>query len=252
MALQATAYMQQAELTPAEFLQDVRKISLAPNPNLTVAQGTILGQVTSANVSDVQTIATTGGGTGGTITFGFGGPTGIQYFTVPYNATAAQFQAAMQALGNVGAGNVLCTGGALGSAGIVATFSGALAYGPQPLLFVSANNITGGSSPSVTVTHTTTGVKNGAVGIYAQGNSDGTQTPIGISNFSFITDPAGNVYLGNAAGGPYTGNPIGPNCSVVVGGYFNTSALVGLDNNAVLKLGRLVSGVLAAGVLKVN
>jgi hypothetical protein len=78
---------------------------------------------------------------------------------IPFNATAAQVQAALVALSSIGANNVVCTGGPLPAASVTITFSGALAPGPQPVITVGANSLTGGTSPAPTVAHTTTGAQ---------------------------------------------------------------------------------------------
>ena len=64
----------------------------------------------SARVNDVQTLSLSGNPTGGTFTLSFGGQTTA---AIPFNATAAQVQAALQALSSIGAGNVACAGGPL-------------------------------------------------------------------------------------------------------------------------------------------
>jgi hypothetical protein len=103
----------------------------------------------SARINDVQTLSLAGNPTGGSFTLSFGGQTAA----IPFNATSAQVQAALQALASVGAGNVLCAGGPL-PAGVTITFQAALGLQPQAPIAVGANNLTG---PAPAVAHTTTG-----------------------------------------------------------------------------------------------
>jgi hypothetical protein len=104
----------------------------------------------SARINDVQTLSLAGNPTGGSFTLSFGGQTTA---AIPFNATSAQVQAALQALGSVGAGNVICAGGPL-PAGVTITFQAALGLQPQAPIAVGANNLTG---PAPAVAHTTTG-----------------------------------------------------------------------------------------------
>jgi hypothetical protein len=112
-------------------------------------------------VNDQQTITITGSPTGGSFTLTFGGQTTS---ALPWNATAAQVQAALNALSSIGgfsdlamAGSVVCTGGPLPGTGIVVTFAGALA-GESQSVITHTDSLTGGSSPVVVITHTTSGV----------------------------------------------------------------------------------------------
>ena len=162
-----TSYDQftQLELTPAIYEERLAKLVLPVAANQVIPRGGVVAQTTAASATDVQTL--TGTATGGTFTITFGNAT--QYITsaLPFNATAAQIQAALQALPNIGAGGVVCSGGALGTSPVVCTFAGALANQPQPLFVINNGGATGGS---VTVAHTTQGVANGALVNY-----DGTK-----------------------------------------------------------------------------
>jgi hypothetical protein len=109
-----------------------------------------------AAVADVQTLTISGNPTGGTFTLAFGGQTTQ---TIPFNATAAQVQAALTALSSTGAGNVTCTGGPLPGSSVTITFAGALAPGAQPAITVGNNSLTGGTTPAPAVAHTTPGVR---------------------------------------------------------------------------------------------
>lgn len=239
----------QSELTPAMFPERMLKASLPVSANLHMPKGTVVGVCTSSAEDDVQTL-TQASATGGTFTITFGFGTVYTTAPIPYNATAAQVQSALQALPNIGAGNVSCTGGALGSSGVVCTFGGGLANQPQPIMAVNNAGLTG-SGAVVTVGHTTVGVANGAMEPYASGNSDGSQTPVGVLVVEVSTDTQGNVTygplpIGNGFGAVRHVAPI------AISGYFNTADLTGLDTNAVSKLGRLIEGTTSAGVLCVT
>jgi hypothetical protein len=71
-----------------------------------------------------QTIMTYGNPTGGTFTLTFNGSTTS---SLQWNSTAAQVQTALQALGNIGAGNVLCSGGPFPTVPIFITWAATLA-----------------------------------------------------------------------------------------------------------------------------
>lgn len=111
----------------------------------------LVGVVTAGDgTSDVQTITITGSPTGGTFTLTFGGQTTIP---LPFNATAAQVESALNALSSLGAYSVACTGGPLPGTGIVVTFQ----YGGNQAVITHADSLTGGATPAVVVTHTTPG-----------------------------------------------------------------------------------------------
>jgi hypothetical protein len=239
----------QSELTPAMFPERMLKASLPVAANQHMVKGTIVGVCTNASADDVQTL-TQASATGGTFTLTFG--FGAVYTTapIPYNATAAQVQSALQALPNIGVGNLTCTGGALGSAAVVCTYGGNLANQPQPIFAVNNAGLTG-SGAAVSVAHTTVGVANGAMEPYASGNTDGSQTPIGILVVEVATDTQGDVTYGPLPVGNGFG-AIRHVAPIAISGYYNTADLTGLDSNAVSKLGRLIEGTTSVGVLCVT
>lgn len=104
--------------------------------------------------NEVQTVTITGAPTGGTFTLTFRGAT-----TAPlaYNASVAQVQAALEALGSIEAGGVLVAGGPLPGTAITVTFQNQLAGWNVPQM-TAAHNFTGGTTPNVAVTTTTPGV----------------------------------------------------------------------------------------------
>lgn len=102
-------------------------------------------------VSEIQSL--TGTATGGQIALVFGV---FRSALLPYNASAAQIQAALVALpaiGNNAAGlpNVVCAGGALGTAPVTVTFQNDLSGYAVPALTVDNTLATGGTvTPAVT------------------------------------------------------------------------------------------------------
>lgn len=106
-----------------------------------------------AQANEQQTVAITGGPTGGTFTLTYGGSTTA---AIAYNAAAADVANALAALASIGAGNVSATGGPLPGADVVVTFQGAL--GTQDVATMTATGaLTGGTTPAVTVTESRKG-----------------------------------------------------------------------------------------------
>lgn len=212
-------------------------VVLAPNGNF--LKGTVLGQITSAAASSVQTLSLTGTPTGGTFTITYNGQTTA---AIPYNATGAQVQAALVLLSNIGPGQVLCTGGALPGTGVICTFAGLMASLPVIAMTVTAS-LTGGSSPAAAFAQTTTGVANGKYAAYASGNTDGTQHPVCLLEFDCVTSDRGNIIFGVGVTNPEWTKTF--TTGAYFKGEFNCAELVGLDANALGILGRLVIGASA-------
>ena len=145
--------------------------------------GIPLGKVTASGLyapysgprSEVQTIAITGGPTGGTFTLTFSGQTTA---AIAYNATAAQVQTALEALSNINVGDVAVSGGPLPGTNVVVTFGGQY-LSDDVAQMTASGSLTGGTSPAVTVTTTTAGGGASA--------SDGTEVLAGflVSEISF-------------------------------------------------------------------
>ena len=90
----------------------------------------------------------------------------------------------------------------------------------------------------------------GTYGPYASGNSDGTQNPTLILEYQCTTDASGNVTFGSGTnGGEWGQTEKGAPCWR--NGLFNCADLVGLDANAVTKLGRLIQGTVSAGIVEI-
>lgn len=139
-------------------------------PNGYLPSGTVLGKITSSGLwgpyagltEEVQTVTEGGSGlTSYTLTFS-GQSTG----SIAAAATAATVQTALQALSNIGPGNVTVTGPTSGP--YIVTFTGALA---ETNVAQMTSTPTGGSG-TVTVATTTAGG--------AANASDGTQTAFGL------------------------------------------------------------------------
>jgi hypothetical protein len=135
VGLQRTPLLSRSQSWAAEFPVDLRPITLDADaclvkwPNGIVPSGATLGQVTATGrygpyggtTEEVQTV--TEGGSGLTsFTLTFNGQTTSSLVAA---ATAAQVQAALVALSNIGAGNVAVTGSAGGP--YTVTFQGTLA-----------------------------------------------------------------------------------------------------------------------------
>ncbi|MGW0865742.1 phage tail tube protein [Streptomyces sp. NPDC002611] len=103
---------------------------------------------------EVQQVAITGGPTGGTYTLSFNGQTTA---SIPYNASAATVQSALEALSNITDGDVVCSGGPHPGTPVVVTFGGQYRGEDVPQMTGSAASLTGGTSPAVNVTTTTPG-----------------------------------------------------------------------------------------------
>ncbi|MFE9812419.1 hypothetical protein [Streptomyces sp. NPDC005548] len=141
----------------------------------TMKSGIPLGKVTASGLyapysgptSETQTATVTGSPTGGTFTLTFSGQT---TGGIAYNASAAVVQAALEALSNIAPGDVTVTGNAGGPYTVV--FGGAYLSDDVSQMTASGASLTGGSSPTVTVTTNTAGG--------AAGASDGTQVLAGF------------------------------------------------------------------------
>lgn len=104
--------------------------------------------------SEVQTVTVTGTPTGGTFTLTYEDQTTAG---IAFDAVAADVVTALEALSNIGAGNVTGTGGPLPGAAVVITFAGDLAGTDVALMTADASGLIGGTDPDVTVSATTEG-----------------------------------------------------------------------------------------------
>lgn len=107
------------------------------------------------NVTEVQSLVTTGTPTGGTFTLSFNG---VSTSALPYNESAANIQTALNALSSVSGpgGSFVCAGGPLPTAVTITGATGFLNRG-LPLIEADYSGLTGGTSPTAVVTTTTQG-----------------------------------------------------------------------------------------------
>lgn len=82
---------------------------------------------------------------------------GTPVATIPFNASAADVQAILQALPSIGNDDIVCAGGPLPGTAVSITFCGTFGANPQRLITLGTNSLTGGASPTAAVTRTTAG-----------------------------------------------------------------------------------------------
>jgi hypothetical protein len=134
---------------------DSTTITADSDGNKIVKGGTVLykraatGKYTPATSQEVQTVTVTGAPTGGTFTLTYAGQTTA---AIVYNATAAAVRTALEALSNLAPGDVTVTGSAGGPWTVTFTGGGDVAQ-----MTADGTALTGGTTPSVTVTTTTAG-----------------------------------------------------------------------------------------------
>lgn len=149
-------------------------------PNGYIPSGVLLGKVGADNrlgpyggrTNEVQTV-NLGAATAGTVTITVDGETTS---ALAFNATTAAVQAALEALSNVGPGDIVVTGGPLPGA-ITLTFGGRYRGVNVAAVTVTPTGLTGGT---VTVATTTAG---------GSTVSDGRETPVGFL-YNAISVPA--------------------------------------------------------------
>lgn len=106
--------------------------------------------------NEIQRITITGSPAGGTFTILVEGQTTA---AIAFNASAAAVQSAIEATSGVDVGEVACSGGPLPGTAVDVTFQNGL--GGQNVNVMTANSagLTGGSTPTVTITTPTPGVR---------------------------------------------------------------------------------------------
>jgi hypothetical protein len=113
-----------------------------------LASSAVLG-----GTNEQQTVTVTGAPTGGTFTLTYNGATTA---AIAFNAAAAAVVTALEALPNIGPGNVAGSGGALPGTPVVITFQNQL--GKQNVnQMTAAHAFTGGTTPAIAVTTTAAG-----------------------------------------------------------------------------------------------
>lgn len=134
---------------------DAAVITAAGGYVFTGPVGTVAPTPTALNSVDpiqfgalVTQLAVTGVPTGGTFTVSVGSTPSS---AIPYNATPAQIQAALELVETVGAGNVLVTGGPLPASAVKIAWIGKL-QGISPGTVTATASFTGGTTPAIAAT----------------------------------------------------------------------------------------------------
>jgi hypothetical protein len=150
-------------LDTTKFTENVHwEKGTALQPRNVLKSGIPLGRITASGLyapysgprSEVQTVTITGSPTGGTYTLTFSGQTTA---AIPYNATAAQVKAALEALSNINVGDVAVSGGPHPGTAVAVTFGGQYMGDDVAQMTASGASLTGGTSPAVTVATSTAG-----------------------------------------------------------------------------------------------
>lgn len=157
---------------------DYTTVPADANGRRIIRGGTAMGKITASDkygpylpqTNEVQTIAVTGSPTGGTFTLTWSGQTTAP---IPYNATAAQVKAALEALSNINPGDVDVTGGPLPGTAVVVTFKGQYIGTDVATITDTSAGLTGGTTPDVGITVTTAGGAN-------PGGADGREVGQGL------------------------------------------------------------------------
>lgn len=102
--------------------------------------------------NEEQTVTISGSPTGGTFTLTYDGQTTS---ALNHNASNSSVQSALEALTNIGTGNVSVTGGPLPGTAVKVVFKGKLSA-TDVVQMTATSSLTGGSTPSVSVSTTKT------------------------------------------------------------------------------------------------
>jgi len=134
--------------------------------------------------NSVHTVTITGGPSGGTftITVTVPGGTGQTTVGIAYNATAGAVEDAIEALSNVGAGNVTVTGS--GGGPYTIEFTGDLEKVPVTLT-ANGSGLTGGTTPDAAAAESGTGAVSGLTDLYA--------VRLGLDGFHGVSTAGGQL-----------------------------------------------------------
>lgn len=139
--------------------------SVTANSTFSISGNT---SVSGAGTNEQQTIQVTGSPTGGTFVLAVLGTT----VTLNWNSSVASTQTAIDAA--LGAGNATVTGGTFPGSTQTITFASAFAAANVPVMVLSWNALTGGTTPSVTITMPTPGIGGlSATSVSSTGNVSG-------------------------------------------------------------------------------
>ncbi len=233
-------------LMPIITPESARMLSIQLAANTTYASGTVLGQIegTGTAVNEVQTLTATGTVSGGTYRLQIDGYTTS---SLAYNASNATIQAALEALPNIGTGNIAVGGGAFPGTPATFTFQGSCAGLAFPVITV-ISSVTGGGS--IAMARTTAGKPaKGYFDAYdnsASGDFAGLSTAKCLIKYASRTDAYGRIWPGTSVGASDNG-AFDWTTPAYFSGYFATGdgsalLLTGLDSNGVTDLGRLTAG----------
>lgn len=234
-----------AAYNPAHALRSLVPICLPPG--VSIAKGNLIVPPANAGAADVQTIAFSGTPTGGTFTLSGVNPITGQSFTtaaITYAASGTgdtNIQAAINAI-------LAPSGATVAVSSLVVTFGGLAATMPVPLMTLGTNGLTGGTSPTLTIAHTTVGATSGTYSLYT-----GSGSPTAWTQYDYSTDSLGNVTYGLGNAGDQQGTRF-PYAMAYTQGDFYAAELPNLDSAAVTALkARFKTGALgvAGAVLRV-
>ena len=207
--------------------------------------GTVLGQYTAqTKANQVQTVTTTGTPTGGSFRLVFDG---VVSAPIAFDATAAIADAILEAMPNIGVGNVTTAGGPQPGTALTVTFVGDLAGQNHPIMS-AITSFTGGSSPATAVTITTAGNPGGLYfGPYADADVAGLSIARALLQYDTLVTPAG-FYSTGVRYGPSRAT----SAPAYFAGTFACADLVGLDANGAADLGKLIQGTYLTGILRIG
>jgi hypothetical protein len=224
------------ELVPEMKSEEAVTIAVRLAAGVTLPAGCVLAEVagTGTAVNEVQTGTISGAPGSGSFFMNYNG----QITTgVAFNATGATAQSALEALSNVGVGNVTVSGGVGGP--YVITFVGELGGLDQPLITTTHTFNQG----TIAIVQTTPGKP--ANGYYAPYVDGSVEPARALLRYGVTTDERGKISIGS----DYNNKTI--TTEVYISGYFKTadiplSGTGALDANGVADLGRMVKGTTSA------
>ena len=170
----------------------------------TVTLSVAVTQNGNAGTNEVQTFALYGTPTGGTFTLTYDGQTTA---AIAYNAANATIDTELEALSNIGAGDIAIGGGPLPGTAVTVTFGNALAATNVPEMTINGASLTGGAI-TITMSTPTVGGPNVAANLtnyYTLNEASGTRyDSTGLADLAetgTVTSTAGKQ--SNAAYMPY-------------------------------------------------
>ena len=143
---------------------DLSSLDYAQGVFLSATLGALATEI--AGVTETQVLTLSGSPSGGSFKLSFRGE---ETTALTYDESAADIQTALRALATIGADG--CTVGGSGGGPWTVTFAGELLRKAVPMLVLSTNALTGGSSPSVGIAEGDTGVSRHQVGYVIPANN---------------------------------------------------------------------------------